>query len=77
MGELEDINQKQAQYYRENHHDGSIMRCSLGEFISKRITQEKMSDNQMKEVLGDIKNMRQTYNLPPAAYWAIIFRTYA
>ena len=36
-----------------------------------------MSDNQMKEVLGDIKNMRQTYNLPPAAYWAIIFRTYA
>lgn len=58
MGELEDVNKMQADYYKQNHHDGSIMRYSLADFISKRITQEKMSDNMMKEVFGEIKNMR-------------------
>ena len=57
MGELEDVNQHQAKYYRESR-DSSVMRCSIGDFLTKKITGERLSDSQTREVYTECKNMR-------------------
>ena len=44
MGELEDVNQHQAKYYKSHPGDSSVMRSSIADFITKKITGERLTD---------------------------------
>lgn len=58
MGELPDVNQRQAEFYKAHHKEmdsTKIMSSSLADFISKKITSEKLSEKKEKE---ECKQMR-------------------
>ena len=41
MGEVEEVNKLQEKYYKAHPNDDTIMKTSLGEFITKKFTGEK------------------------------------
>lgn len=77
VGELEDVNLQQAKYYKAHPQEESIMRSSLAEFITRKLTGDDVPEQQLKAAQAEVKHMRVTYKLPEQAYWSIVFRAYA
>lgn len=77
VGELEDVNQQQAKYYKAHPAEESIMRSSLADFITKKLTGDELSPDQVKAAHSEVKNMRLNYKLPEQAYYSVVFRANA
>ena len=58
MGEIEEVNKTQAQYYKAHTGEDKIMQSSLADFISKKLTGEKMSDSKRADVHAEMRNLR-------------------
>ena len=72
MGEIEVVNESQANYYKANKADGSIMQMSLAQLITSKL---RTSDKApTAEVQSEIKQLRTTLKLPEPTYYAICFR---
>lgn len=76
VGEVEEVNKLQEQYYKTHMHDDIVMTSSLGEFITKRLTGEKLSDSKYTAACADMRRLRQTLTLPEPAYYTICFRAF-
>lgn len=74
MGELEEVNKQQEKFYKAHPNDETIMRSSLAEFITKKLTGEKLSSSKYSEVQAEIRKLRQTLSLPEPVYYTICFR---
>lgn len=53
------------------------MRSSLADFITKKLTGDELSPDQVKAAHSEVKNMRLNYKLPEQAYYSIVFRANA
>ena len=52
------------------------MTSSLGEFITQKLTGEKLSDKAYTETCAEMRKLRQTLTLPEPAYYTICFRAF-
>jgi len=70
VGELEEVNKLQEKFYKGHPNDETIMRSSLAEFITKKLTGEKLSSS----VQTEMRKLRQTLSVPEPVYYTIAFR---
>lgn len=50
MGELEEVNKHQEKFYKAHPNDETVMKDSVSEFITKKLTGDKMSSSSQSEM---------------------------
>jgi len=58
MGEMEEVNNSQAKYLKVHPANTDVMQQSLAEYISQKLTGEKMSDSKRADVHAEIRTLR-------------------
>ena len=67
---MQAANNLQAKYFRKYPDDKEVMNEPLPQLISKKIAPKEVS----QENTNEIRNLKDSFNLPERAYYSIIFR---